>query len=83
MVAIDGARQIRPGSIPADRLVDEVWHKGDIAVALGDGTFARLPVGDTDGQVLTVDSTASTGLSWIVPGAAVHGLFTATYEGTY
>lgn len=38
--------------------------KGDLVPATGSGTFARLPVG-TNGQILSADSAAATGLTWI------------------
>lgn len=41
--------------------------KGDLISATADNTPARLAVG-TNGQVLTADSTASTGLKWATPG---------------
>ena len=37
--------------------------KGDLVPATGSGTFARLAVG-TNNQILTADSTASTGMKW-------------------
>lgn len=40
--------------------------KGDLIAATGADTPARLPVG-TNGQILTADSTASTGLAWATP----------------
>jgi hypothetical protein len=39
--------------------------KGDIVVALGDNTPARLPVGSNN-QVLSADNTTPTGLKWIL-----------------
>jgi len=40
--------------------------KGDLVPGTGADTFARLAVG-TNGQVLTADSTAATGLAWATP----------------
>lgn len=42
--------------------------KGDLIAATAADTPARLAVG-TNGQVLTADSTASTGLAWATPSA--------------
>lgn len=38
--------------------------KGDLIVGTGADTFSRLAVGGTNGHVLTVDSTESTGMKW-------------------
>lgn len=43
--------------------------KGDLIAATAADTPARLAVG-TNGQVLTADSTASTGLAWATPAAS-------------
>lgn len=43
--------------------------KGDLIAASAADTAARLAVG-TNGQYLTADSSASTGLAWTTPGAA-------------
>jgi hypothetical protein len=43
--------------------------KGDLIGATAADTPARLAVG-TNGQVLTADSTAATGLAWATPGGA-------------
>jgi hypothetical protein len=51
----------------AKSLVDA---KGDLIVATADNTVARLPVGATNGHVLTVDSVEATGVKW---AAAVGG----------
>ena len=42
--------------------------KGDLISATADNTPARLGVG-TNGQVLTADSTAATGLAWATPAS--------------
>jgi len=46
--------------------------KGDLVPATGSGTFARLGVG-TNGQILTADSTAATGMKWAAAGASFVG----------
>lgn len=38
--------------------------KGDLLVGTGDGAYARLPVGSSDGQLLTARSGEATGLRW-------------------
>ncbi|MBL8121735.1 hypothetical protein JNM87_03225 [Candidatus Saccharibacteria bacterium] len=49
---------------------DSIWDtKGDLAVATGSNTAARLAVG-TDGTVLTADSSQSSGVRWASPGAS-------------
>jgi len=45
-----------------------VTTKGDLVAATAASTPARLAVG-TNGQVLTADSTASTGLAWATPSS--------------
>jgi hypothetical protein len=47
--------------------------KGDLIGGTGADTFTRLAVG-TDGQVLTADSTASTGLKWASSGSSFSGV---------
>jgi len=41
--------------------------KGDLIAGTAADTFSRIAVG-TNGQVLTADSTAATGLAWATPG---------------
>lgn len=41
--------------------------KGDLLVATGDNTLARLPVSALNGQVLTVDATQASGMKWADP----------------
>lgn len=56
--------------------------KGDLIGGTGADTFARLAVG-TNGQVLTADSTASTGLAWATPANGGLTLITsATLSGS-
>jgi hypothetical protein len=43
--------------------------KGDLVAGTGADAFDRLAVG-TNGQVLTADSTASTGLKWVTAGGS-------------
>lgn len=52
--------------------------KGDLIVGTGEDTFNRLAIG-TDGQVLTADSTATTGTKWAGISA---GGFTELASGT-
>ena len=47
--------------------------KGDLIAATAADTPARLAVG-TNGQILTADSTESTGLKWVTPAASASGL---------
>jgi hypothetical protein len=47
--------------------------KGDLIAATAADTPARLGVG-TNGQVLTADSTAATGLAWTTPATTTNGL---------
>jgi hypothetical protein len=58
--SVKSAYDLADGAI-AKSLVDA---KGDLIVATADNTPARLAVGTTNGHVLTVDSTASTGVKW-------------------
>lgn len=43
--------------------------KGDLLVGTGSGTYDDLTVGGTNGHVLTVDSSTSTGLKWAAVAA--------------
>lgn len=47
--------------------------KGDIIAATAADTASRLAVG-TDGQVLTADSTAATGIKWATAGGGASGM---------
>ena len=47
--------------------------KGDLIAGTGADTFDRLAVG-TNGQVLTADSTAATGMKWAAGGSAFSGV---------
>jgi hypothetical protein len=57
-----------------------VTAKGDIIGATASSTPARLAVG-TNGQVLTADSTASTGLKWATSGSGLTYITGATFTG--
>lgn len=55
--------------------------KGDLIAGTGADAFSRIAVG-TNGQVLTADSTASTGLAWAAPasGYAVNGIINSAFD---
>lgn len=67
--SVKTAYDLGNGAIPKS-IVDA---KGDLISATAADTPARLAVG-TNGQVLTADSTASTGIKWATPAATASGL---------
>lgn len=73
----------RVGVETADAAVPKstVTTKGDLLAATGNSAVTRLAVG-TNGQILTADSTASTGLSWSTP-ATSNLVFNAQTGTTY
>lgn len=64
--AVDATVFANANAAIAKTIVDA---KGDLIAATAADTVARLPVG-TNGQVLTADSTAATGLKWAATSAA-------------
>jgi hypothetical protein len=68
--------ELAPGQITGTALVaSTVDAKGDLLVGTADNTVARLPVGGTDGFVLTVDSNETAGVKWAVAAAPVDDPF--------
>jgi hypothetical protein len=56
--------------------IDTIWDaKGDLAVGTGADTAAKLTVGSNN-QVLTADSTQTTGLKWATPASGGGGAWT-------
>lgn len=64
------------GSVATDTIFDA---KGDLPVGTGSDASARLAVG-SNGQVLTADSTQSTGVKWATPSGG--GSSTPTHVAT-
>ena len=55
----------RIGILEANELPDTIIDaKGDLIVGSADNTATRLAVGGTDGHILKVDSSTTTGLAW-------------------
>lgn len=73
-------------------MATKIDAKGDLIVGTGADTYDRLAVGGTNGHVLTVDSTAATGMKWAAAAAggkvlqvvsATYGTQTANATTTY
>jgi hypothetical protein len=83
--AVKSAYDLAAAAIP-NSLADA---KGDVFTATADNTPARLAVG-TNGQVLTADSTAATGIKWAAAasttaayvGAIAYGAVSLSYGST-
>lgn len=71
----------RNGVITADAAIAKaiVDAKGDLISATAADTPARLAVG-TNGQVLTANSTASTGLAWATPGTKIGQVVSTSFS---
>jgi hypothetical protein len=69
---VNGKNIITAGTVDA---------KGDLLVGSADDTVIRLPVGGTNGHVLTVDSSTASGLAYAAPAAV--GVFgeSISFEG--
>jgi hypothetical protein len=56
--------------------------KGDLFVGSAANTYTKLAVGATDGHILTVDSTAATGMAWAAaPSVGMTLISTTTLTG--
>lgn len=64
--SVKSAYDLADAAIPKS-IVDA---KGDLIVATADNTPARLAVGATNGHLLTIDSSTSTGLKWAAAPAS-------------
>jgi hypothetical protein len=62
--AIDSTVFTNAGAAINKTIIDA---KGDLIVGTAADTAARLAVGNTNGLVLTVDSTETSGLKWVAP----------------
>jgi len=76
--SVKSAYDLADGAI-AKSLVDA---KGDLIVGTADNTVARLAVGATNGHILTIDSSTSTGLKWAAAAAGASG-FTFISRNTF
>jgi hypothetical protein len=61
--------------------ISNIDAKGDLLAGTADNTISRLAVG-TNGQVLTADSTAATGLKWAAAGGSSSGPAFSAYRAT-
>ena len=65
-----------------DVITKEIFDaKGDLLVGTGSNTGVRLPVGATNGHVLTVDSNEATGLKYSAPAAVGSFDSSIVFEG--
>jgi hypothetical protein len=67
VATVGGVKVWTEGDAAGSVASDTIWDaKGDLAVGTGSDTAARLPVG-ANGDLLTPDSTQTTGLKWETP----------------
>ena len=62
--------------------ISTIDAKGDLLAGTADNTIGRLAVG-TNGQVLTADSTAGTGLKWATPSSTFVGCVAYTSASSF
>jgi len=75
---VDGGGQTLSNVVIASAMTDPTTSKGDLITRGATGPPVRLPVGTTDGQVLTVDHLQPYGIKWTANIGAVSSVFGRT-----